>query len=160
MAALLLEPSLKIDLQRARAAVLLAENVPRSSDRYLAAHAAALRVAAVVLALRTHPVLGGRASRPRNAWGLLAEVAPELAEWAAFFAASETKRDAVRAGATAIVTSPEADDLVRDAERFLHVVATAVTRRSLSRRDPVGCDHPAVGEAGPAPRPLRLVPQA
>ncbi|MCW2810945.1 MAG: hypothetical protein JWP61_1403 [Friedmanniella sp.] len=133
MAAALPEPSLELDLQRARAAVLLAENEGRASDRYLAGHAAALRVAAVVLALRTHPVLGGRASRPRNAWHLLAEVAPELAEWAAFFAAAAAKRDAVRAGATAIVTSREADDLVRDAERFLSVVEQAVGPRWQAR---------------------------
>jgi len=57
---------------------------------------------------------------------MLAEVAPELAEWAAFFAATEPKRDAIRAGATSIVSGREADDLVRDAEAFLRVVERAV----------------------------------
>jgi hypothetical protein len=57
---------------------------------------------------------------------MLAEVAPELAEWAAFFAATEGKRDAIRAGATSIVSAREADDMVRDAAAFLRLVERAV----------------------------------
>jgi len=57
---------------------------------------------------------------------LLAEVAPELGEWAAFFAATEGKREAVRAGAAAIVSAREADDLVRDAQTFLDLVERAL----------------------------------
>lgn len=119
-------PRFQLDLQRARSAIVEAELAPRASDRFLAAHLAALRVAAVVLAVRTHPALAARRSRPRNAWRMVAEVAPEFAEWAAFFAATEAKRDAVRAGVTSIVTPREADDLVRDAETFLALVERAV----------------------------------
>jgi hypothetical protein len=50
----------------------------------------------------------------------------KLAEWAAFFAATQAKRDAVRAGATSIVSAREADDLVRDVEAFLRLVERAV----------------------------------
>jgi hypothetical protein len=139
------------DLQRARSSLAEAELAPRPSDRYLAAHLAALRVVAVVLSHRAPPTTGrpnGRArngrpqnssaqigsaqkgrsqnGRRQNAWRMLAEVAPELAEWAAFFAATEPKRDAIRAGATSIVSGREADDLVRDAEAFLRVVERAV----------------------------------
>jgi hypothetical protein len=57
---------------------------------------------------------------------MLAEVAPELAEWAAFFATTEAKRDAIRAGATSIVSARDADDLVRDVEAFLRLVERAV----------------------------------
>jgi hypothetical protein len=64
--------------------------------------------------------------RPRNAWRMLADVAPELAEWAAFFAATESKRDAIRGGATSIVSAREADDLVRDAKAFLRLVERAI----------------------------------
>ena len=53
---------------------------------------------------------------------LLAEVAPELEEWARFFAAGAGKRAAAEAGSTRAVTDREADDLVRDADRFLGVV--------------------------------------
>jgi hypothetical protein len=56
---------------------------------------------------------------------LLAEVAPELAEWAAFFAAGAAKRAAAEAGSRRAVTEREADDLVRDADRFLGLVEEA-----------------------------------
>ncbi len=126
------------DVQRARTAIVEAELTPRPSDRFLAAHAAALRVAALILALRTHPALAQRRSRPRNAWQLVAEVAPEFAEWAAFFAATEAKRDAVRAGAISIVNSREADDLVRDAETFLTLVEQAAHRSAAPRPTRLG----------------------
>jgi hypothetical protein len=97
---------------------LLTSDVPA---RYAAAHVAALRAAAALLAARAHPAPGRR--RPqRNAWVLLAEVAPELGEWARFFAAGAAKRAAAEAGSTRAVTEREADDLVRDADRFLAVV--------------------------------------
>ena len=57
---------------------------------------------------------------------LLAEVAPELTEWAAFFASGASKRAAAEAGSTRAVTEREADDLVRDADRFLGVVEQAL----------------------------------
>ena len=63
-----------------------------------------------------------RGRRQKNAWVLLAEVAPELAEWATFFAAGAAKRAAAEAGSTRAVTEREADDLLRDADRFLGVV--------------------------------------
>ena len=70
---------------------------------------------------RARPATGRR--RPqKNAWVLLAEVAPELAEWASFFAAGASKRAAAESGSTRAVTEREADDLVRDADRFLGVV--------------------------------------
>jgi len=68
---------------------------------------------------------------------MLADVAPEFAEWAAFFAATEAKREAVRAGATTIVSAREADDLVRDAQSFLGLVERSVAER-LSATAPRG----------------------
>ena len=91
------------------------------TTRYACAHVAALRAAAALLAARARPAPARR--RPqKNAWVLLAEVAPELAEWATFFAAGAGKRAAAEAGSTRSVTEREADDLVRDADRFLAVV--------------------------------------
>ncbi len=93
--------------------------------RYACAHVAALRAAAALLAARARPAPARR--RPqKNAWVLLAEVAPELGEWAAFFAAGASKRAAAEAGSTRAVTEREADDLVRDADRFLSVVEQAL----------------------------------
>jgi hypothetical protein len=111
----------------ARAAESLSEamaavDVP---TRYACAHVAALRAAAALLAARARPVPARR--RPqKNAWILLAEVAPELGEWATFFAAGASKRAAAEAGSTRAVTGREADDLVRDADRFLGVVERAL----------------------------------
>ncbi|HEX8487878.1 MAG TPA: SAV_6107 family HEPN domain-containing protein [Propionibacteriaceae bacterium] len=122
--------SLQLDLHRARTALVEAELSCRPSERFLAAHLAALRVAAIVLAIRARPHRGS--SRPRNAWLVLAEVAPELSEWAAFFAATEGKREAVRAGATTIITAREADDLVRDAQTFLGLVERALSQAGRS----------------------------
>jgi len=107
----------------ARAAESLSEAIAATEvpTRYACAHVAALRAAAALLAARARPEPARRRSQ-RNAWVLLAEVAPELEEWARFFAAGATKRAAAEAGSTRAVTEREADDLVRDADRFLAVV--------------------------------------
>lgn len=96
-------------------------------ERYALAHVSALRAAAAVLAARARPTpTTPRARRQRNAWVLLAELAPELAEWGAFFAAGAEKRIAAEAGSRHAVTVREADDLVREADRFLAVVEGAL----------------------------------
>lgn len=94
-------------------------------ERYAAAHLAALRTAAAVLADRAHVISGPRRQRIRSAWEVLPRVAPEFSEWAEFFAAGARKRASADAG-IACVTAREADDLVRDAERFLIQVATSL----------------------------------
>jgi hypothetical protein len=91
-------------------------------QRYALAHLAALRAAAAVLATRARP--GGRRG-PQNAWDLLARAAPELAEWASFFAAGAGKRAAAEAGLNA-VTVREADDLLRDVTTFLALAETTI----------------------------------
>jgi hypothetical protein len=113
----------------ARAAESLREAVvaPDVPTRYACAHVAALRAAAALLATRARPTSAAGRRRPqKNAWVLLAEVAPELAEWARFFAAGAAKRAAAEAGSTRAVSEREADDLVRDADRFLAVVEQAL----------------------------------
>ena len=97
-------------------------DVPR---RYALAHVAALRATAALLAARAQP-MPVQKRRQKNAWVLLAEVAPELSEWATFFAAGAAKRAAAEAGSRRAVTEREADDLVRDADRFLAVVETSL----------------------------------
>lgn len=95
------------------------------AERYVAAHLAALRAAAAVLAVRGRPA--GRVGRgPRSVWDLLPRVAPELTEWAVLFAASARRREAVEAGRTEVVTTRGADDLLRDAEAFHRVVESAL----------------------------------
>jgi hypothetical protein len=105
-------------LTQARRALVAAGATTEHTRRYACAHVAALRAAAAVLAVRTRPHPRGQ----RNAWVLLARVAPELEEWAAFFAAGAAKRSAAEAGLARAVTIREADDLLRDAEYFCDVV--------------------------------------
>ena len=89
------------------------------AERYVAAHLAALRAGAAVLAVRGRPTTRGG---PRSVWEVLPRTAPELTEWAAFFAATASRRAAVEAGRGEAITSRDADDLLRDAESFHHVV--------------------------------------
>jgi hypothetical protein len=108
----------------ARSAESLSEAIAASeaTTRYACAHVAALRAAAALLSARALPA-AGRSRRPqKNAWVLLTEVAPELGEWATFFAGGAAKRAAAEAGSSRAVSDREADDLVRDADRFLAVV--------------------------------------
>jgi hypothetical protein len=93
--------------------------------RYASAHLAALRAAAAVVAARAKPV-PSRRSKLTSVWDLLALVAPELGEWAAYFAASAGKRAAAEAGIPRVVTAREADDLVRAATSFVSVVELAL----------------------------------
>ena len=123
----------------ARAAESLSEAVSatEATTRYACAHVAALRAAAALLSARARPATG-RSRRPqRNAWVLLADVAPEFAEWATFFAGGAAKRAAAEAGSPRAVTEREADDLVRDADRFL-----AVVERSLGLMPHASCRSP------------------
>ena len=114
----------------ARAAESLREAITTTEVplRYAHAHVAALRATAALLAARATPATGSsrRGRSQKNAWVLLAEVAPELAEWAAFFSAGAAKRAAAEAGSRRAVTEREADDLVRDADRFLGLVEQAL----------------------------------
>ena len=122
--------------------------------RYACAHVAALRAAAALLAARAHPAPARR--RPqKNAWVLLAEVAPELAEWARFFAAGAGKRAAAEAGSRRAVTEREADDLVRDADRFLAVVEQSLGLVPHAPGPPVAVPVRARDRAGVSPCPTR-----
>jgi hypothetical protein len=121
--------------------------------RYATAHVAALRATAALLAARATPV-GGRPpgrGRQKNAWVLLAEVAPELGEWAAFFSAGAAKRAAAESGSRRAVTEREADDLVRDADRFLAVVEESL---GMTRHVPLHPELPA-----PAVEPATGIPR-
>ena len=106
-------------LDRSCAGLLQACAARTRGERYVAAHLAALRAAAAVLAVRGRPTARGG---PRSVWEVLPKIAPELTEWAAFFAATASRRAAVEAGRGDIITAREADDLLRDAEAFHHAV--------------------------------------
>jgi hypothetical protein len=112
-------------LVMARQGLAEAEHTTADGLRYAAAHLAALRAAAAMLAVRARPE-PRRRSRITSVWALLSAVAPELAEWSEFFAASASKRAAAEAGIPRAVTAREADDLVRTAGEFVELVAGAL----------------------------------
>lgn len=103
-------------LLSARRSLTEASIATTAGERYAAAHLGALRAAAAVLASRGRP--STRRSRVLSVWVVLPQVAPELGEWATFFATGARKRAAAEAGLD-VVSHREADDLVRDADSFL-----------------------------------------
>ena len=114
-------PAASVDLLAvARHGLAEAATARTAAERYAAAHLSALRAAAAVLAARARPATARRG--PRSVWVVLPQVAPELGEWAAFFAAGAGKRAAAEAGLPGAVTVREADDLLRDAASFLALV--------------------------------------
>jgi uncharacterized protein (UPF0332 family) len=108
-------------LHAARQGLAEATETSRADMRYVAAHLAALRAAAAVLAAK-EPVDVNRRGRPRSVWVLLPAADPALREWAAFFAAGADKRAAAEAGLPRAVTAFEAEELLRDAEVFVSLV--------------------------------------
>jgi hypothetical protein len=110
-------------LGQARRGLAEARGERNPAVRYATAHLAALRAAAAVVAARTQPAApGSRRHRPASVWSLLTAHAPELGEWAAYFAAGAATRARAEAGVPSAVTAREADDLIRDASTFLEVV--------------------------------------
>jgi hypothetical protein len=95
-----------------------------AAHRFAQAYLAALRAAAALLAMRGRPHRAR--ARPMSVWTLLASVAPEMREWAAFFASCSATRASVQAGITRAVTTRSADDLVRQTGQFLELVTRAV----------------------------------
>jgi hypothetical protein len=116
--------SVRVLLRQAKQGLLDAEYARQPLDRYAQAHLAALRAAAAVLAVRARP---RHRAQPTSAWTLLAAVAPELADWSAFFAAASATRAAAEAGVRHLVTSRDADDLVRQAGQFLTLAQRLLT---------------------------------
>jgi len=94
--------------------------------RYAAAHLAALRAAAAVLASRARPAAPTKRGRVTSAWSLLVLVAPEFSDWASYFALGATKRAAAEAGIPRVVSPREADDLLRASEHFVSLVESVL----------------------------------
>ncbi|HIV57879.1 MAG TPA: hypothetical protein H9902_07970 [Candidatus Stackebrandtia faecavium] len=112
----------------ARQGVAEAVDEPHDGLRYATAHLAALRAAAAVLAIRARPATKQR-GQVTSVWRLLTQVAPELREWADFFAATARKRTMAQSGVPHVVSTREADDLARDAEHFISVVTALLGLR-------------------------------
>jgi hypothetical protein len=112
-------------MESARQGLATADSEVSAGARYVAAHLAALRAAAAVVAAKAEPP-STRRQRPQSVWALLPKVEPALAEWAAFFAAGAAKRAAAEAGLPRAVSMREADELLRDAETFVSLAEGAL----------------------------------
>jgi hypothetical protein len=132
-------PPAGLDLLRhAQRTLDLARRCDDPLERYAAAHLAALRSTAAVLAVR------GRAERNprrrqaiRSAWELLPEVAPELVEWAGYFAAGARRRAAAEAGISGAATARDADDLIRNTALYLRIVERLLGLRAAAPAQPL-----------------------
>lgn len=118
-------------LNQARRSLLEAEREPDTARRFTGAYLSALRAAAAVLVGRGRPHRGR--SKPASVWALLEGAAPELAEWSALFAANSAMHAAAQAGVTRKVDAAGADDLCRNAGRFLVVAGREISARSRIR---------------------------
>ncbi|MET7464332.1 SAV_6107 family HEPN domain-containing protein [Nonomuraea sp. NPDC005501] len=113
-----LSPAVRAHLTDSRSCLAEATVARTPASRYVAAHLAALRAAAAILAARPRP-MEGRRRRLRSAWELLPEAEPELAEWAAYFEVSAAKRAAAEAGMVRGVSAADADELLSEADTFV-----------------------------------------
>ncbi|ONK15013.1 SAV_6107 family HEPN domain-containing protein [Streptomyces sp. MP131-18] len=105
-------------------------------ESYVAAHLAALRAAAAVLAVRGRPETTSRGRRRiRSVWEVLPEIAPELAEWSLLFAASADRRARIEAGIRDVAGPEDAADLRRAAGFFLRLVEDRLLRQPVLRAE-------------------------
>ena len=136
-------PATAVDLMtRADAELLAAQFSSEAGERFVHAHLAGLRAAAAVLAVRGRPT-GRRAAR--TVWEMLAAVAPEVDDWAAYFAAGAAGRRAVEAGRTDAIDAARAEEVLCAAEDFLDEVRALLD------------GAPATGSAGGGRRQLLAV---
>src|SRR5690606_41854472 len=64
--------------------------------RFAASYLSALRAGAAILAAKGRP--HRRAAKPQSTWALLASTAPEVAQWAEYFAARPATHASAQAG--------------------------------------------------------------
>ncbi|MEV5535505.1 SAV_6107 family HEPN domain-containing protein [Saccharopolyspora shandongensis] len=106
----------------ARSRLHEAEEADRPSERYVAAHVAALRAATAVVVARSWR---RENSRPASVWTMLIAAAPEFREWAAYFAARSDRRAVAEAGVPTI-TWLDADGLLARSREFLEIVGRSL----------------------------------
>lgn len=110
-------------LAQARAGLAESERLDEPGERYATAHLAALRTASAVLAVRGRPEPTPRGrQRIRSVWEVLPEIAPELSEWGALFAAGAERRARAEAGIPGAASPEEAAELAGEAGVFLRLV--------------------------------------
>lgn len=112
-------------LEQSRQCLVEAYAAELAAVRLVASQDAAMRAAAALVAKQ------GRTG-PQDLWPLLARHAPELGEWADYFALAAVRRQEVESRSLR-VSVREADDLLRAAETFVGVVTSALGMPSAER---------------------------
>ncbi|EHR62497.1 hypothetical protein SaccyDRAFT_3670 [Saccharomonospora cyanea NA-134] len=115
-----------------------------AAGRFVASYLSALRAGAAILVAKGRP--HRRAARPQSTWTLLTSAAPEVAQWAEYFAARSAAYAAAQAGISRHVGAEAADELRDRAGEFL----------SLARRVVHGSDdepEPRTSRCGACTRP-------
>ena len=107
-------------VERARADLLEACHSRDVAERYRQSRLGAMRAAAALVSARSR---GARVSGPQSLWDLVPAAAPELTEWAEFFAVATAHPGH---SGRAAVTAREADDLLRQAETFIGLVCRSL----------------------------------
>ncbi len=119
-------------VERARADLLEACHSRDVAERYRQSRLGAMRAAAALVSARSRDA---RTSGPQSLWALVPAVAPELTEWAEFFAVATAQPDhpaptdqlaSTRSHSRPAVTAREADDLLRQAETFIGLVCRSL----------------------------------
>ena len=113
-----------IDLSYARRLIVEAEVAEPYAEQLINAYQAAQQVALAVIAAAPRRPMGRT-----DPWTLLARSAPELSEWAGFFAALAPRVALVQAGVGRAISERGASDVVRDAQMFLADAARWLRRR-------------------------------
>lgn len=112
-------------LARADGELVAAQMSGQDWERFWHAHLAGVRAGAAVLAVRGAPT--GRGA-PRDVWGMLDLVAPELAGWSAYLAQGAGLRAAVEAGRLELVTAVRADEALSVAQGLVEAIRVALGR--------------------------------
>lgn len=86
-------------LARSEAELVASATAQDAGEAFVHAHLAALRAGAALVEARGRP---GPRSGARTVWDMVTRVAPELADYAAYFAANAATRAAVEAGRTTV----------------------------------------------------------
>ena len=118
-------------LEQSRQCLADAYAAELAAARFVASQDAAMRAAAALVAGQRGLGRRGRGSY-QDLWPLLAAHAPELGEWADFFALAAVRRQEVESH-TVRVSVREADDLLRAAETFVDLVSTHLGMPSAHR---------------------------
>jgi hypothetical protein len=93
-------------------------------ERFIASYLSALRAGAAVLAARGRPHRGR--AKPTSVWTLLESAAPELREWAVFFAGHSATQAAAQSGITRGLDVEAADELFRRSGQFVELARRVV----------------------------------